>query len=446
MEKQFALFKLGIKYLLRYRRRYGFLFAALVFGFAVITFITTTKDGMYDSVYFAAQAHYAGDIVAVGHESGSGMNISHLLQQNEIDAILRAAEVAGINPEHIVKRTLLGFEWSVIHFNGIAVSLRHVVGSDWDSQAFLFDRMAFYGEPVFPASDNSIFVSAPVARHMGLQVGDSLVLEVDTVWGQRNTGVFVVHGLIDNASFFAYHKVYVPRVTLNRLLLLDDNDSSTIGFFLDNPTPANAERNRQLLQNALLQEAEAGNLLLGPLVHNRYELETEINRSWNGIKLMLYTLPVYLSEISELLGAMDAITYFLYAMMLVIIFASAAVTYKLILHERTMEMGIMRAVGFYGGDLRMVLWVEIIVLALISLIVGFLVSLILSGIVSRISFAWFPSFEIFMRDGRLLPLYTAGRLLFNSGLAFAVLVLATLVPSFRVSTKKLTGLLSGEPL
>ena len=441
MEKHFALLKLGTKYLYRYRRRYGFLLTALVFGFAVVTFFTTTKDGMYNSVYYSAQAHYAGDIVAIAHHSYSRQ--THQMGQNEIAAILNAAYAAGINPRHTVKRTLFGSN-GVIHFNGIAIRLKYVVGCDWETEAFLFAEMNFDGEPILPAGDDGILISAPIAMLLGARIGDSVILEVDTRWGQRNTGVFIIRGIVNDFSIFGYHKVYVSRLTLNRLILLGDNDSSMVGFFLQDRRKA--EQKRRLLQTALLQEAAANHFHVGALVHNRDEMSIERGRYWDGIKIFLYTLPVYLSEISELMDAMNIITYFLYAMMLIIIFASAAVTYKLIIHERTTEMGIMRAIGFYGGDLRLVLWVEVIVLGLVSLFAGFLLAWLFSAAVSFMSFSWFPSFEIFMTNGRLVPLYLPGRILINMASVFMVLVAATLIPSFRVSKKKLTGLLSGEPL
>ena len=74
MEKFFALVKLGKKYLLRYRKRYIFLFISLVFSFGLITFFTSSKDSMYDSVYFSAQSHYAGDIIAAGYQKNTGQN------------------------------------------------------------------------------------------------------------------------------------------------------------------------------------------------------------------------------------------------------------------------------------------------------------------------------------------------------------------------------------
>ena len=93
MEKFLAIIWLGIKYLYRYRRRYGFLAAAMIFCFAIVSFITSAKDGMYDSVYYSAQSHYTGDIVAVGYDSFSAQEFCHRLGRDEISAILKAADL-----------------------------------------------------------------------------------------------------------------------------------------------------------------------------------------------------------------------------------------------------------------------------------------------------------------------------------------------------------------
>ena len=436
MEKFFILVRLGIKYLYRYRRRYGFLMAALIFCFAVVTFITSMRDGMYDNLYHAAQAHYAGDIVAMGYNTAHTAQIYHL-GQREIAAILNAAEVAGINPRYTVKRTM-HFANGVAHFNGIAVPLKYIIGSDWEGEAHLFRRKTFE-EPPQPFADNSIILSTPTAQILGARMGDSIILETETRWGQRNTGVFVVKGIVRDSSIFGFYKAYVARLTLNRLMLFDDDDSSSIGFFLHDP--GRAEQKRQRLHDAL-----AGQVQLLPLVHDRDGFFRERRRMEEGNNVALYTLAVYLSDVADMLNAINVIAYFLYGMMLLIILVSAAVTYRLILHERTRELGTMRAIGFYGADLRLVLWVEVIGIGSISLIAGFILAGIFSWAVSLLSFAWFPSFEIFMRDGRLTALYLPGTTLANVGSVFLLLFMVTLFPLFRASRKNLPGLLSGEPL
>jgi ABC-type lipoprotein release transport system permease subunit len=437
MEKISALSKLGIKYLYRYRKRYGFLFAALVFCFAVVTFITSSKDGMYDNVYYAAQSHYAGDIIAVGYNPS--IPVDHM-GKNEISAVLDAVHESGISPRHIVRRTLFG-ERGVVFFNGNAILQKYVIGCDWEAEAHLFNRKEF-SYPIDPnIGDDGIILSEPVARQLGAVMGDSIVLEVDTIWGQKNTGVFIVSGIVRDFSLFGYYKIYISRLSLNRLLLLNDEDCSVIGFFLDNP--AAAEKKRLCLQNVLAQKMH-----VGPLVHNRDDMILETNQrwGWGEHKVFLYTMPVFLSEISDLLDAMNILTYFLYGMMLIIIIVSAAVTYRLILHERAREMGIMRVIGFYGGDLRHVLWIEILALGVISTAAGFLLAWVFSLAASFASFSWFPSFEIFLKNGRLSVLYLPGTVLFNTALTFFVLAAAVFIPSLRASRKHLPSLIAGEPL
>jgi ABC-type lipoprotein release transport system permease subunit len=384
-------------------------------------------------VYYTAQSHYSGDIVAVGYDSGS-QQLYHL-EQSEVSAIQQAAAGAGINAWRTVRRTSFG-DKGVVFFNGAAVRLKYVLGVEWEGEKHLFDKMSFEGTPEIPAGDDGILISALVAAALGARQGDSVILETETKDGQKDTGIFIVRGIVRDASLFGYYKAYVSRQTLNRLLAYDAEDCSSIGYFLDDPDSADTERLR-------LQAALEGAIQMGPLVNNRNELFLESARPWKGVRVFLYTLPVYLSDISNLLDALNIITYFLYGMMLLIILVSAAVTYRLILQERTKELGIMRAIGFYGGDLRQVLWTEILALGLIALAGGFVFALILSWAVSFVSFSWFPSFEIFLKDGKLTPLYVRRTMIINIVSIFVLLFAAVWLPALRSSKKPLPELLSG---
>jgi ABC-type lipoprotein release transport system permease subunit len=433
MDKATALFRLGFKYLRRHRRRYSFLLIALIFCFSIVTFITSTKDGMYDNVYYAAQSHYAGDIVAVGYNSASNR---HLLEESEITAIQSAVRVSGIDPQYTVRRTITN---GIVFYNGTAAELKYLIGCDWEEEEHIFDKMSFSIPPEPSRGDDGIILSAPLAGQLGAGMGDRIVLEVETRSGQKNTGSFIVKGIVQDISIFGYYKAYISRPALNNLVTNKAGDCSNIGFFFSDPSAAEEKRQR-------LQEALRGKINVGPLVHDREEMDREVSRFWEGSRIFLFTLPVYLSEISDMLDAMNIITYFIYATMLLIILVSAAVTYRLILHERTREMGTMLSIGFYGRDLGMVLWTEIIILGIVSLFAGLLLAWLLSGALSLLSFSWFPSFEIFMKNGKLTPLYLPGTMLVNAALVFFILLAAAFGPIFRTSRKNLSGLLSGEPL
>jgi putative ABC transport system permease protein len=437
MGRFFAIFKLALKYLYRYRRRYIFLLTALSLCFAVVTFITSTKDGMYENVYYVGQSHYAGDlIIRCYDDGGDGYN----LNQNDITAILNAVQVSGINPKHTVLRTMY-FDNASVFFNGNAIPIRYVVGCDWENEAFLFSKMTnSENKPVDPITgDDGIVLSLPTAQALGAKIGDSVILEIGTINGQRNTGAFILKEIVKDVSIFGYYKAYVSRTSLNRLKLYDDGNCSIVGLFFDKPRMS--EKKRAVLQKTLPQY-----LKTGEIVYNRDASNKAIDKINGERVFFIYSLPVYLSELSYLLDSMDITAYVIYIMMLLIIMVSTIVTYRLILHERSKEMGIMVTIGFAGRDIRLVLLTEIILLGIISLVLGFVFSYIFSWAVSFISFSWMPSFEIFMKNGRLSPLYLPSTTLVNITIIFLMLFFLTLLPSFRVSRKKIPALLSGEAI
>ncbi|MDR1239300.1 MAG: ABC transporter permease [Treponema sp.] len=437
MMKGLKIFQLSAVYLFRYRRRYFFLFLALMFGFGIVTVITSIKDGMYENVYRAAQSHYAGDISVVGYDRDS-LQTYHLAQ-NDIAAVFAALHNAGLAESRTVMRTLFGNK-GLIYFNGDSLRLKYVIGLDWDRETIHLNALD-YAEPPLesPRGEQEILISAPAAAALGIRRGDRLFLETETRRGQKNAGEFTVTGIVNDSTIFGYHKVYISRTVLNRLLDYGADDCSTIGLFLENR--GRVEAARVSLLDELSKSAQTG-----PLVFDRDELSLAITGSWKGVKIFVLSLPVYLSEVSDLLNAMNILTYFLYVMMLLIIFVSAAVTYRLILHERARELGTMRVIGFYEADVIQALTLEAVELGLVSLAAGFVFARLVNRALGLLSFSWFPGFEIFLQKGRLSALYLPETTLINTAALFAILLLAVWFPAFKSSRNSLPNMLTGGAL
>jgi ABC-type lipoprotein release transport system permease subunit len=432
--KSINLIPLAAKYLFRYRRRYLFLFFALTFGFSIITLITSIKDGMYENVYNSAQSHYAGDIITMGYDQGT-LHVYHL-EKNQIDVILQTIEETDLKPSHIVQRTLFS-EKGMLYYNGAAVRQKYIIGVDWENEKDFFSGLSYQEPPRYPLSGNdTVVLSAPVAKELGVHVGDSLILEAETRWGQKNTGVFIVGGIVDDSSIFGYYKCYISRIALNWLLLYFPDECSSVGIFF--PSRRDIEKKRLIFHNALEKKIQTG-----PLVHDREKLAEETSKAWLGVKIYLLTMPVYLSEIADLLGAMNILAYFLFGMILVIIFVSAVVTYRLILYERTRELGTMRTLGFQEADLRHILVMENLGLGFCSLASGFILAALLSWAVQFLSLSWFPSLEIFMKNGKLTSLYLPKTIMTNSIAILCLLIFAVWIPAFFSSRKPLSLMLSG---
>jgi hypothetical protein len=351
-----------------------------------------------------------------------------------VSAIVKAVDDSGIRYTQIVKRTIL-MSYDRLYFNGNALNLKYTTGIDWDNErdflASLNWRDGVYDAP----TDDTIYISAPIAARLGAVRGDSLIMEVLTRYDQKNTGNFIIGGIIEDYSLFGFYKIYASRKILNRLAEFGDEDASHVGIFV----PPNDREGSA--REAVYQELKQW-ISISPPPANRDEWEAMRDENWDGIRVFPLTVAVYLSEVSQILEALNILTYFLYFLMLLIILVSAIVTYRLILHERTRELGTMRAIGFKDRDIRLVLIFETVMLATVSIIAGLVLSMIANGALARLSFTWIPSFEIFMKNGRLAAKYSLTTLAFNSLAVYSILIIAVWFPAFAASRQSLPEMLT----
>ena len=423
---------MAARYFQRYFRRYLFLFLALSFGYCIITSLTGLQAGMEENVYKSTQSHYTGDIVI----SGRAQSLIQF-RISEVDKVLQVIQKSGIPHKQIVVRTQFG-DAGVIYFNGAAVKQRSVMGVDWDNEASYFASLD-YKEGSFGSwnKEDGIVVSSPVAEELGVLKGDSVLLEVHTRTGQINTGRFVIQAIVNDDTIFGFYKSYIDRNRLNDLIGFRSDEASSVGIYLKKGV--NLEKESAILHEAL----SSSGLNTAPMVHNRDELNRELSQEWGGVRYFIITLPVYLSEVAELLSAIKIVSYFLYFLMILIIIVSVAVTFRLILHEREKEIGTLQSIGFHSQDVVFLLMMETFILFLCSLVTGFIFARLVIWIMGFVSFSMIPSFEIFMQGGRLVPVITFRTTLINSLIVLAAIIPTVALPVFSSSRKPLPQLLSG---
>jgi ABC-type antimicrobial peptide transport system permease subunit len=221
---------------------------------------------------------------------------------------------------------------------------------------------------------------------------------------------------------------------MNTLAGFDADDASSVGVFLKDRRRAQKDMLR--FQSVLAEKIQSAPPIINAQVWDDFKPE-------RGITVYVLTLSIYLQPLNELLEAINALNYLLYAMLLLIILASAAVTYRLILNDRVKEMGVMRAIGFYEYELRRILMMEAAVLGALSAAAGFLLALTLSKTLSLIPLSQFPSFEILLSNGSLGAVFSPLAVLTNIAALYITLFFAVSVPAFRVSKMALPQMLSG---
>ena len=404
--------RLALRYLYGYRRRFVFVVIVVALGFAFISVTTSLSEGMERSVTNAALRHYAGHVFVMGRTKGGASKIV-MDHPGEVEGAIARA---GVPVERIIRRTHEHSGASVV-FAGEAVRLKDVFGVDFAAEADLF-RSFDYRAGAFDESwdADTIVLSEPTARQLQAQVGDRLILRLETRQGQINTRTLIVRAVTGDDSIYGYARAYMDRKTLTEVMDLDPASYSFMGIFL--PDMSQAAHWAQEIHEEL-----ARTLPVSDPITRKEELTENIRRSWDGVRYFTFGLPVYISEVTDLLVAMQLASYALLVMILLVVIASVLVTYRVLLHERVREIGTMQALGFTRSRVMAVLLLEAAVVLAGAMALGGLLSLGITGALALLSFEWIPGFEIFMEQGRLAAHYGVASVGTN-----VLFVLATVLP------------------
>lgn len=424
---------LSLRYLTGHFKQYIFVLAVLSIGYSFISVASSLSDGMNQSVTDAALRHYAGHIFVVGRDgdAGSMMVMEH---PELVEEVLARAEIP---VERIIRRAH-EFNGATVFFNGNSLRLKDVFGVNFQEEADLFEGFE-YGEGRFSQNwdENSLIISEPMAKQLKVMVGDQVILRVENRRRQLDTHTFNVQAIIADASIYGYARAYVHRETLSVLMGIAPAEYSVLGILV--PDMSEALRISRTIHKELSQL-----LPTAGRIETKAQLTSEIRKKWKGVRYFVFPLPVYISEVTDLLLAMEIGSYLLLSMIILVVLAAVVVTYRVVLHDRTREIGTMRAVGFSKLWVISVLLFEAALVLVVGIVLGLLFSFVITSLISFLSFDWIPGFEIFMREGRLTALYRPRTLAINTLIVLGATFPVILLMLSSVVSTQITRLIKGE--
>jgi putative ABC transport system permease protein len=413
-----TIVRLGIRNLTRQKRRFALLIASVGLGFLIITVMTAVSGGMTRSINLSAARHYAGHLFVLGHQKVP--YYTPVIRDDR--ALIEAVEAADIDPRLVVRRTNY-FERGMLYFAGSSARQKRITGVDWSVEKEIFRRMDFVSGGVDNlAGSNGILISEPIAETLNVRVGDDVLVQVETVSGQRNTGVFVLRGIFRDSSIFGYYSSFVDLSRLNRLIGLGDDEYTVLGLYLDDLR--NAESAAQRLHREL-----SSRVRMFPPVDTQPDLWAHLDTQWDGVKYAVLTLDGYLYQVRDLLSAFDAAAYFLLLLVVGIVMVGITATYRVIVFERTREIGTMRVLGLSRGGVVALFLVEALLLALTAMLIGAIGAVIAISGLACLSFDWIPGFDIFMERGHIAPFLPPRLAILNVVIICALTLAAAWAPS-----------------
>ena len=116
---------------------------------------------------------------------------------------------------------------------GSRQAMQLVYGVDFEAEDKLLDSLVVTaGSLQDVTSEQLAIIPRSVAERLGVEPGETILMRLDTVTGQRNVGEPVVIALIEDQERYGISAVYVKRAYLNSLLGLEAHDYQALNLFL----------------------------------------------------------------------------------------------------------------------------------------------------------------------------------------------------------------------
>ncbi len=419
------------------RRRSLLLAAALALVAMFLVLLMSLSQGLRDTVVYTSTLLSSGHVNIAGFYKAKPDDAFPIISGRE-----RLREIGAAAPG-VVRVTDRGRGWAKLVSESGSLQTG-LVGIDVREEKELFQNLQLApqseyrtgGEPRVVGDvqrlrePNTALIFVGQAKRLGVDVGDSITITVESFGGLANTGELTVVAVARDMGFMTNWNVFMPKEAINDLYRLNADVTGSVMLYLDDihKVPLVMEHLRQSLssQGYALMEPEAQPFWA--------KFETVSAEDWTGQKIDLTTWEDETSHMKWMLSALDTIAFLLTSVLLGIIVVGIMNAMWIAVRERTQEIGTLRAIGMRRSRVLLMFMTEATVLGLVATTVGVsLGALLASGLNAlKISIGMDAMRAILMSDTLRLSV-SAGQVV-GPIIAFTlVAMLAALWPALRAA-------------
>ncbi|WP_304224314.1 ABC transporter permease [Gracilinema caldarium] len=409
--------------LTRRSRRYIFIFSAMALSFAVITIITGISNGAMVALQDKAARYFAGHISITGFLPGQIQSI------NNTDELLTRLTESSLPLRTISPRTIYYRGDAQLFFEGERVIQRRLIGIDVDKEQAEFATMdissgslASLNNPESPG----IAISQSAAKILRCKVGDMITLYLSTYDGQPNSINLVVHAIFNETSLFGF-VAYMDRHILNILIKKESDFSTDIALYVHNGINLNKLVNRL---HSYLTNLNYKTVLFSSREERDAKLSSVVKKD---PVFVILAQNAQLAQIRQFITAFLGITYFILVIFLLITMTGVINTYRVLIHERKKEIGVLRALGMQKSGVVSLFLMESVELSFFASLVGFVIGSAVLFVVSFFNLSFIPGSGLVLEQGHLRISFSVSLMLLNMFLLICATMLAVLRPALHAS-------------
>ena len=394
--------RIALRNIARQKKRTALLGGAIAFGTLVIVLMGSFAAGVLENVRENFTGIFGGHIYLSGQElSPSGRVLGRIGDTEVLAEALRSVD-GKVSTSRLRSRAR-----GEVIFGSREESV-NVDGVDWQAEAELWQRLGVVqGDRGLLSRENGAILPASVASALGVEVGETVLFRMSTVTGQANVGELLLAGIYPDNQGFNITGGYVALSYLNGLLGLAPTEFQVLNITLYELDEIDAVADRLYRQLALSREVAprlshstaAGPQRMMSMIGGGSLVLAQDEQAWEGTKFSLTTLNDIMEPVLLLVQILGLIRTGLFAVLLAIMMAGLLNTFRMVLIERTQEIGTMRALGMQRGGVRSIFLFEALFLALAGAAAGLAAALALMGILGRIQVGTGTVLQLFTRGG-----------------------------------------------
>ena len=397
-----SIFKIAYRNVERQKRRSNLLVGAIAFGVLVIVLVNSLTSGIINNTQNNFTSLLGGHVYISGQEVLDSGRVVNKIDDTEIlDKILPGIEehITGVfKRSSAMGEIIFGSKSTRLSFSGV----------HWDSETDLLETLVVNDGTMEQISNPSaIILPDSVAEKLGVLVGETVLFRFDTVTGQKNVAEFTIGAIIKDTGNFGISSSYGDIHYFNPLLGLNDDEYQNLNLQLDDIQSMEfvarylEEKIGELAPIKIEEETEEESGRHGGPPMMSFSLARTSDEEWDGTRFSIKTLNDFMDVVIQLVGILNAIATGLFIVLLTITMVGLINTFRMILIERTKEIGTMRAVGMLKKDVKRIFLLEALFLSLKGALFGIGIAIAISLAIGYIPFPDDSPLIFFLEKGHL---------------------------------------------
>ena len=397
-----SIFKIAYRNVERQKRRSNLLVGAIAFGVLVIVLVNSLTSGIINNTQNNFTSLLGGHVYISGQEVLDSGRVVNKIDDTEIlDKILPGIEehITGVfKRSSAMGEIIFGSKSTRLSFSGV----------HWDSETDLLETLVVNDGTLEQISNPSaIILPDSVAEKLGVLVGETVLFRFDTVTGQKNVAEFTIGAIIKDTGNFGISSSYGDIHYFNPLLGLNDDEYQNLNLQLDDIQSMEfvarylEEKIGELAPIKIEEETEEESGRHGGPPMMSFSLARTSDEEWDGTRFSIKTLNDFMDVVIQLVGILNGIATGLFIVLLTITMVGLINTFRMILIERTKEIGTMRAVGMLKKDVKSIFLLEALFLSLKGALFGIGIAITVSLAIGFIPFPDDSPLVFFLEKGHL---------------------------------------------